>query len=671
MRPATLASAAVVMMLVLLGGADAFAATSPFVPGGTATTCKPSGNPFSITNAYWGTQGSILSVAAGDSDVPLTVSLLYAGGCTLTAASFGLTLSQPFSLTSGGSYSTDYEANLASGTITNEVYYLNLNSTAAVGTYNLPLSIGYEVTTSKNAVVSYSESTKATISLRGSVELSFSAGTSSLFAGETNNLTVTITNGGTGNATAIDPGVTASSQVGILSQLSGLSLLSSGASVAESLRVFVPASLAGSVAGLTFGASYYDAYSIERLVTQGISLSVIAPTAPPLTLVQTNSSFVTGTQTKVAFTLTNDGTQPISSVVFTLAVSSPVLVTGNSPSIPVAVIGPGKSSTYVAQVGSGSNAPAGFYSGTVSVGFTDQNGIQRTESFAVGFTLSSAALVPLSLSQSNNSLVVGKESNVSYSLTNEGSSAVSSLVFTLSASSPITVLGNSPSSPAAVLDPGQTSTYVVSVGTSPSANEGIYGGTLDVSYVDQNGVQHSQDFSVGFTLTGSVVLVLQGVEVSQVTGSVTVSGSLLNEGTSPAYYSQVTGSIRGDQATGETPDYVGEVDTNTPTPFTVTIPYSANTAQNSAQISLTISYKNSFGNVSNYTSITVAGLESAEQLFLSTATTASSSSGPSTDLVTIVSYGVLAVIVASVIAAALVIRRRRVTTRPPREDKVI
>jgi hypothetical protein len=202
---------------------------------------------------------------------------------------------------------------------------------------------------------------------------------------------------------------------------------------------------------------------------------------------------------------------------------------------------------------------------------------------------------------------------------------------------------------------------------------GIYGGALSVAFADFGGVQHAQSFSAGFILMGSVDFVVQDEEISQSSSSVTVSGSLLNEGTTPAYYTQVLGSIDGASTGNESAYYVGEVDPNTPTTFSVTIPFAAPSTPNpDAVVGLSLTYKNSFGTVATSQVSTKTSLESAEQLFLATATettTGQSSSGQ--ELVTLASYAIIAVVAVAVVISAVVVRRRRSATSPKKQEKVI
>ena len=525
------------------------------IPGATTTACVPSAYPFVATGATWGTAAEPVSAGPGDSNVPLTVSLLYNGGCALTAASFEATLAHPFEAANGANQSVTYEVNVASDSVLTETFYVNIASGAPLEAYTFPLYIGYN--TSDFAGI-FSQSINFTITLRGSPKLDLTDNTATFTPGEVNNLTLSISNVGTGPASSISTTVAGPSSVGILNQLPTIKELSTGSTVNETLEVFVPQTLSGSAVTLSVSSTYYDPYSFEDTASQALGFNVLE-------------------------------IQP----------------------------------SY----------------------------------FSVALT------------QLNNTSTVGTQSTLTFILTNSGGNAIYSPDLAISASSPVVVTGSVPLNFQTALQPGQSIDYDVTIGSSPSSTPGIYGGSVTVGYSDADGVQHSQTFTVGFVLKGSIQFLVQDVTISQTATDVTVSGSLLNEGNANAYYTQVTGQI-GDSQNSST--YVGEVDTNTPTPFTVTVAFPApSRAEASVPIDLTIGYQDTFGAVLSTTSIVKTSLESAEEIALSNSTTTSSTGSTGGDLVTIVSYSIIIIIVVVVIAAAVFVRRSRSAGKPSSGDKVI
>lgn len=530
-------------------------AASTAVTTSTATVCVPTSFPFIVTGTEWGTSGASFSPGPGSQNVPLTVTLLYTGGCALTAASFKLSLSQPLAGTNGAQNLANYEVNLASDSVVSETYYVDVMSSASLKTYTFPLNIGYN--TSSFAGL-FHQTLNVNIALKGTVDLSFTSNVSYLYAGTVDKVNVSITNSGSGNASLISPVATSSGQTSILDRLSRITELSPDSTATQTLSIFVPSSLLGSAVSVTLSASYDDAYSVSSTATQ-----------------------------MLGFYVTN-----------TVA------------------------NTYL-----------------------------------------------LSATQVNNSVVDGVLSTVGFKVTNAGTGTINSPTFQLSAPSPLVVMSTSPSSESS-LAPGQTETYTAVVSAGPSSTPGVYGGTLSIGYTDQSGSQHTQSFPAGFVLTGTVQLIVQDELISQTSTSLSVSGSLLNEGGISAYYAQVTGSVRSFVDSNATAYFVGEIDPNSPVSFAITIPLSAPSRAQTGTVLLNVQYKDTFGNIHTFATSNTTSLESAEQFLASEAstTTTTSSSG---DLAYIVYLIVIAAIVIVGVAGAVLVRRRRAAMKPAKEQKVI
>lgn len=557
MKSASIVALAIVSLL----GVSAVVTFGPasYAAGAATSTsnCVPSADPFVVTGAGWGTQSEPMSAGPGGIAVPMTATLLYTGGCAITAASFELKLAQPFTTPDGSNATTTFEVSVGNDAVLAETYHLDIATDAALATYTFSLYVGYN-TTDYSGI--FFQSVNFTLSLKGTPKLGFAGGPTALAPGKVNDLAISIANTGSGTASSISTTIGSSSQVGILSQIPFIQTLAPGSMVNESVKVFVPQALSGSAVTLSITSSYYDPYSFEETTSGSLGFSV--PESPPdslsMSLVQLNDTSTVGGQARLAFILTNSGGSAIYSPVFSVVASSPVVVTGSA---------------------------------------------------AVNYQQA--------------------------------------------------------------LQPGQTIEYYVTVGSSPSSTAGIYGGTATLTYSDIGGVQHSQAFPVGFVLKGSIEFVFQDVAFSQTATAVTITGSLLNEGNANAYYAQVSGRV-GNAPPQNSSAYVGEIDPNTPNPFTVTVSLPApGRAQQNVPVVLTVTYRDSFGKVSNFTSSRSTNLESAEQLALGSATTTSGSGSSGGGLVTIVSYSVVALIVVVVAGAAIFVRKKRVSATPPKEDKVI
>lgn len=666
------------LLIVPLGSAvNAAGSAASSAAASNTTSCYPGGNVFEITGTAWGTSTAPLSPGPGSQNVPLTVTLLYRGACGLTAASFELYLSQPLVGANGGNEPTTYEANLASGAVISETYYVNIKSTASLKTYTIPLYAVY----SNSNYTGLSQTLEVSVLLKGTVGLAFTSNVPYLYAGSVNEVTVSVSNTGSGNASLITPQATASGQMSILNQLSQIAELPPGSTVNQTLRAFVPSSLLGSAASVTLSASYDDAYSVSRTTTQTLGFYVTSATTTSFQV--TGASWGSSDPTPqpgdsnvpLVLTLQYLGTSTVTSLQGTL--SLPAGFTnqdGGSTSTSYSeAIGSDQSVQLTFYLNLASSEPAGSYTFPLLLTWSTASASGLTQNLtasppAVGQPPTAAAYL-LSVTQVNNSVVDGVLSTVSFDVTNAGTRTVSSPTFQLSASSPLVVVSNSPS-PKSSLGSGQTETFTAVVSASPSATPGVYGGTLSVGFTDPSGSQHTQSFAAGFVLTGVVQLVVQDELISQTSTSLSVSGSLLNEGGVSAYYAQVTGSVRGFQGSNATAYFVGEIDPNSPVSFTITIPLSAPSRAETGALLLNVEYQDTFGNSHTFATSSTTNLESADQFIASQVTTTTPTSS-GVNLAYIVGLVVIAAIVVVGVAGTVMVRRRRAAMKPAKEQKII
>ena len=86
----------------------------------------------------------------------------------------------------------------------------------------------------------------------------------------------------------------------------------------------------------------------------------------------------------------------------------------------------------------------------------------------------------------------------------------------LSTTSPLFVSANSTYSLMGTqIGSGREVVYEPTISSGPGSTVGVYGGTLTVSYLNQFGVASTQVVQVSFTLTGRIVMVVQGELITQ------------------------------------------------------------------------------------------------------------------------------------------------------------
>jgi len=506
--------------------------------------------------------------------------------------------------------------------------------------------------------------------------LSFSASVESLTPGQVNEILITLTNNGPGSATNIKTTVSASGVAGsqssgsgffsILSQFPQIATLQEGKSVNSTIRIFAPSSAAGSAATLAFAVSFIDpsGYSQSSAQSIGMYTASSATTTASLSVITSSDSLIAGQQSTVAFIIRNMGQQAAYSPAISLTTSSPLVVSTNSTvTLTGAVINSGGTLLFTAGVTTGTGATGGFYSGTLTVTFNDVFGDSHSQAFPVAFAVT-LPLSQVSVSPVVSQIGVGKQSTVSFMISNSGTAPVYSPTFSLTAPSGLAVTSNATFSRSGlVIKPGQSVTYVANITSGPKTSEGAYIATLTVSFADQFGNAHSSVFSVGLVAVGEIQIVVQNERVSRNGTSVSVTGTLLNEGLANAYYMQVTATLTaGTSQLASTTSYVGEVDTNTPLPvsLSLSIPASALASANgTGTLTLAANYQNDFGQALQFKNSQRVSLSSGSPSGGSTFVTTTSGTTVSAGTLGVVRYAALIGIVVAAIITLVYVRRSR------------
>ena len=648
---------------------------------------------FAVISSFWGTSTSYSQAGPGDQNVPLTVTLQYLYSYSSISSEFEIQLPSGMTSTPASTVGQDntnatayYVNRLSQGQIFQITVYLDIANNMSLGQYSLPTSIlWYAILTNStsNPEVYLQQNVNIGVSLFGDSKLTYSTLTSGLTPGEINYVVLTLTNSGSGNVTGISTTVATSSQASILNQLPSNIALTSNSSAKESLQVYVPESLASSSLILNFATTYFDPYGNQESATQSLGLFVNSPASTnPLAYSISQSSLVPGGVNNITLAVTNAGASSVSAISTELSVSSSSNSAGQSsvgsqsisilsqPST-IATLASGSSATLRASLFISASAAGSPVTLTVESSYTSVSGVSQSFSDSFGMyvsTVSSSSTPTIGVTEINDDVTTGVVSPISIMIRNTGSGPIYNPTISLSTISPLVVSANSTFAMNGVqVAPGSAVLYEATILSAPSSTVGVYGGTLTVTYTNQFGVSNTQTVEVGFTLTGTIELVIQDEIVAQSSATnLTVSGTLLNEGTVSAYYANVAGYVQlqgggsrsaNDPALGPQ-SYVGEIDPNTPVPFTATIPYVAGNSAVTGNVTLFITYQDSFGrNLSSSASMSTQLLSASELTQQSATTTATTPRG--TGLVRLVFFVIIIVIIVALVIGVIAVRRNR------------
>jgi hypothetical protein len=204
-------------------------------------------------------------------------------------------------------------------------------------------------------------------------------------------------------------------------------------------------------------------------------------------------------------------------------------------------------------------------------------------------------------------LTADRTNTLTFTLTNDGDTRLYALdaavqlpaapttPVTPTASSPLILYGEDQWR-VELLSPGNTTELPVTLFVPLSAQGTTATVTVTADYRDDYGESHSDTFNLGFTITGWIdLLVYERTTIPtpvQPGADLTLTATVLNRGNTAARYANATLLVHPVLIhLTESTSYIGEVDADSPTPFTVIARVRADTADGVYPITLTLSYR--------------------------------------------------------------------------------
>ncbi len=134
------------------------------------------------------------------------------------------------------------------------------------------------------------------------------------------------------------------------------------------------------------------------------------------------------------------------------------------------------------------------------------------------------------------------------------------------------------------IKPNEEKSITIKVFAPESVNKNVIELPIDISFLDLQGGKYNINRKLTFYAHGTINLKVSDVEVTLIGNVPNISGTLLNEGTDTALFTTI-------EVLGYSSQYIGDVDPNSPIPFSVPI---NNTKLN--DISIRITYKDELRN---------------------------------------------------------------------------
>ena len=434
---------------------------------------------------------------------------------------------------------------LAAGSVTSETFQVYVPVSAAGTVLTISLSASYKDPYGNSQTAAQALNTY--VSPLSQPKLAISTNVQALTPGQSDTITITITNSGTLTLSQISTSLSiAPTTITMLGTFPYIQTLDSGSSLNEQLSLFIPSSVASSAVTITFTTSFVEPSGATGTASQTLGFYTLALVTPKL-VISSNVQMLTPGQTDtVPIKLMNNATVALSQITTSVSISpGTITMLGAFPEI--SSLNPSSSVSEQLTLYIPSTTASSAVTITFTSTFVEPSGATASVTQTLGYYTSAYTATNYNTTVTvlpvNTNVTAGQESKVFFELENTGTASVYTPTISLTVSSPLVIFANSSFVYQQVLASKNSMIYEVTLTSSPSATIGTYSGTITVVYSDQQGTQHTQTFTVGFVLSGLITITAESETVTQSTRSLAISGTLLNEGTASAYYANVAACV--------------------------------------------------------------------------------------------------------------------------------
>lgn len=472
--------------------------------GASSVSCSSSNIAFKVTNVFWGNSTRnfnsthTISAGPGQKDAPLTITLESYGfgqipsSCYPTNVKAELVLYGGVTGLNGTLYPIVYLPQISVPSIFNLVFYLNIGSNVAAGpdnefTGSLYLYYNFTNYTSTPNIAPLT----AIIPMHGSPNLTYTPESYGLLPG-LNNVTIEVSNRGTGGITNLQTRVTAPSQVAVIQQPGMVYSLEANSTKKINLLLYSESGSAGSPVTLNLDSSYISPYGYNTSTTG--ELGMYTSSQPQgVSIYSENQTLIAGKAVNETVVVENQGSSPIYNVSVGIVPASPLQLLGRNSYVNIAKIAANSNASFnVTLYQPSSTTTYGSMAATVSYTLnSQQQTISRTVTFLtpgyVDLNRVSSTVLPAAPAK-------GEIFTITSTLDNLGSQTAQSASVTAYPPNGITVIGQNTTFIGSVPVASPTA-FTVTMLVSQSANPGAYTIPVQISYLNNLNQRLSTNFT--------------------------------------------------------------------------------------------------------------------------------------------------------------------------------
>ncbi len=398
---------------------------------------------FQVILAGWGSLQQQIQVGPGDSGVMLLVAVRYIGNSTAYNANFTLVPPSGIKILPSVQSASQYIPSIQPNSIVQLSYQVGIDPSLRTGVYRADLVVTWDTQSRPG----YTQLLTIPLDIRGRADLYLRVADQSLDPGSINTISITVVNNGTGYAGQVAIASVQTSIGSVLSYDQRKLDLSPGESGSLLIVIYIPPTAQQSPLSLSITLSYIDPYGYLRSYSQQLGFYVLM-SEQSLLIVNVSSNTIQPGFNNVSLYIVNRGSTPIYNLFLTVTPASPLALVNSDGRIYVGdLVGGGSwSSQLVIFMARPAATPQQMYStGNVRVTLTyyDQSGSLKTETRDLFLIIYIPPIVsPIEVSLDPQVLVTGIINNASIYIRNTGSQGIDNITVSISTAGQLSIIGS-------------------------------------------------------------------------------------------------------------------------------------------------------------------------------------------------------------------------------------
>jgi len=478
----------------------------------------------------WGSPSAPIEVEAGEVGAPLFLVIRDSSSISISNLYAIAYPSKPFSDPLGGNTVTaSFDTPIAPGGIATFIFKVNIDSSASVGNYDLPITLQYYSIAGNE--LTYRNPVNFTISthITGKSRIEITPSTEVLIPDTTSQIILSFDN--TGTADLSDMEVTASAPSPLTIEGND-NVWSIGTIPTQSMQqitinIFAPKIAAEKSYQLSLSLSYRNIVGIITTIPRTISIRVDKVDTTNIDLISSTQTFSVGEENNLKFGIVNNGNESITDLRVSYTIPLPLVSISGDNYLELGNLPPGSINEGTVKIFIPKQTLGSTFNIQFSIQYRNQHGTELNEIRSLGLAVTKSEKESfLTVATTTTNMTAGQINNVDFFITNTGNETAKSIEVTLTPIKPLAVVGETNTWFVEELEPGSR-THIVAPIYPPSINVGSTTSvSLSIRFLTTFGDAKTENHEIGFVVPSQTD---SGVRFSVNTENYDVLAQQINE----------------------------------------------------------------------------------------------------------------------------------------------